>query len=55
MNDLHAALTALFFLIFVGIIAWTYSKGQKQKMDEAAQIPLHDDEPIEHSRGKQNG
>jgi cbb3-type cytochrome oxidase subunit 3 len=55
MNDLHAALTTLFFLIFIGIVARTYSKGQRKNMDEAAQIPLHDDEPIEHSQGKQNG
>lgn len=46
MNDLHAALTVLFFLVFVGIVVFTYSKGQKSKMDEAAQIPLKDDLPV---------
>jgi cbb3-type cytochrome oxidase subunit 3 len=46
MNDLHAALTVLFFLLFVGIVVYTYSKGQKSKMDEAAQIPLKDDLPV---------
>ncbi|MFZ9244989.1 MAG: cbb3-type cytochrome oxidase subunit 3 [Burkholderiaceae bacterium] len=46
MTDLHAALTVLFFLVFVGIVAYTYSKGQKSKMDEAAQIPLKDDLPV---------
>jgi cbb3-type cytochrome oxidase subunit 3 len=46
MNDLHAALTVLFFLVFVGIVVYTYSKGQKSKMDEAAQIPLKDDLPV---------
>ncbi len=43
MNDLHAALTVLFFLVFVGIVVYTFSKSQKSKMDEAAQIPLQDD------------
>jgi len=46
MSDLHAALTVLFFLVFVGIVAYTFSKGQKTKMDDAAQIPLRDDQPV---------
>ncbi len=46
MNDLHAALTVLFFLVFVGIVVYTFSKSQKTKMDEAAQIPLQDDLPV---------
>lgn len=48
MNDLHTLLTVVFFLLFVGIVAMTYSRGQKAKMDEAAQIPLQDDAPADH-------
>jgi len=55
MNDLHAALTTLFFLLFIGIVAWTYSNGQRKNMEEAAQIPLQDDEPSDPTQGKQNG
>jgi cytochrome c oxidase cbb3-type subunit 4 len=32
------------FLLFVGIVAWVYWPKRKKKMDEAAQIPLKDDE-----------
>ncbi|MEY4083438.1 MAG: Cbb3-type cytochrome oxidase component FixQ [Pseudomonadota bacterium] len=46
MSDLHAALTVLFFLVFIGIVVYVYSKGQKKQMEEAAQIPLRDDEPV---------
>jgi cytochrome c oxidase cbb3-type subunit 4 len=55
MNDLHAVLTALFFLVFVGIVAWTYSTGQRKSMEEAARIPLQDDEPSDPPQGKQHG
>jgi cbb3-type cytochrome oxidase subunit 3 len=47
MSDLHAALTVLFFLVFIGIVVYVYSKGQKKQMEEAAQIPLRDDEPVD--------
>ncbi|MFM1827398.1 MAG: Cbb3-type cytochrome oxidase component FixQ [Pseudomonadota bacterium] len=43
MSELHTALTVLFFVIFVGIIAVTYSKGQRSAMEEASRIPLEDD------------
>lgn len=47
MSELHTALTVLFFVIFVGIIAVTYSKGQRNTMEKASRIPLEDDEPTE--------
>lgn len=50
MSDLHALLTVVFFVIFVGIVALTYSKGQKSKLDEAAQIPLRDDVPVSEQK-----
>jgi cbb3-type cytochrome oxidase subunit 3 len=45
MNELHAIVTVVLFVLFVGIIAFTFSKGQKEKMDAAARIPLEDDTP----------
>ncbi|MEY3969997.1 MAG: Cbb3-type cytochrome oxidase component FixQ [Pseudomonadota bacterium] len=47
MSELHTALTVLFFVIFVGIIAVTYSKGQRGAMEKASRIPLEDDDPTE--------
>lgn len=45
MSELHTVLTVLFFVIFVGIIVRTYSRGQRKSMNDAAQIPLMDDLP----------
>lgn len=56
MSELHTALTVLFFVIFIGIIAVTYSKGQRGAMEKASRIPLEDDDPTEqqtkHSRDR---
>lgn len=45
MSELHTILTVVFFVIFVGIIVRTYSRGQRKDMNDAAQIPLMDDMP----------
>lgn len=47
MSELHTVLTVLFFVIFVGIIVVTYSKGQRNTMEKASRIPLEDDKPTE--------
>jgi cbb3-type cytochrome oxidase subunit 3 len=45
MNELHAIVTVVLFIVFIGIIGFTFSRGQKEKMDAAARIPLEDDTP----------
>ena len=44
INDLRSLLTVLTFILFVGIVGWAYSGKRKQAFDEAAQLPLLDDE-----------
>ncbi|MCB0272035.1 MAG: cbb3-type cytochrome c oxidase subunit 3 [Bdellovibrionales bacterium] len=34
----------LFWFIFLGIVAWTFRKGSKQKYNEIADIPLETEE-----------
>jgi len=44
INDLRSFLTVLMFVLFIGIVWWTYSAKHKQGFDEAARLAL-DDEP----------
>lgn len=38
--------TLFMFLAFVGIFLWAYSSRRKQEFDEAASLPLEEDELI---------
>lgn len=44
INELRSAVTVLSFLIFIGIIWWAYSDRRRQSYEQAARIPLDDDE-----------
>jgi len=39
------AVTVLSFLAFVGIIAWAVHPDNREKFEQAASMPLEDDEP----------
>jgi len=41
----RSLMTLLLFGVFVGIWVWAWSSRQRERFDEAALIPLHDDEP----------
>lgn len=60
INDWRIVVTVLGFVCFLGICAWAYSKHAKAGFDEAARMPLTDDDlPASDSRldkeGKSNG
>jgi cytochrome c oxidase cbb3-type subunit 4 len=42
--------TLLLIIIFIGIWLWAWSKSRKQSFDEAAQLPLDDEDiaPAQH-------
>lgn len=44
INELRSAVTVLSFLIFIGIVWWAYSDRRRQSYEQAARIPLDDDE-----------
>lgn len=44
INDVRSAVTVICFLTFLGIIAWAWSKRNKQEFDEAANLPFQDDQ-----------
>lgn len=43
MIEFHSVFTLVSLLVFIGIIAYTFSSRQKKNMEAAAQIPLQDD------------
>jgi cytochrome c oxidase cbb3-type subunit 4 len=46
------------FIVFLGIIAWAWSRKRKQDFDAAARLPLDDDSPYmtdNRKREKTNG
>ena len=44
VNGLRSLSTVLFFLIFLGIVAWAYSSRNRSSFDEAAALPFQDDD-----------
>lgn len=41
---IHSIWTVLVLILFVGIIVWAYSGSRRAAFEEAARIPLTDDE-----------
>ena len=44
INDLRSIVTVVSFVTFLGIVAWAFSGRRKAEFDEAARLPLDDDE-----------
>jgi cytochrome c oxidase cbb3-type subunit IV len=40
INTLRSAVTVLSMLLFLGIVAWAWSKSNSKNFNEAAQLPL---------------
>lgn len=40
VNDLRSAVTVVSLLVFVGIAAWAWARGNKARFDEAAALPF---------------
>ena len=55
MGLIHSIWTLLLVAIFVGIIAWAFSRRRKQSFDEAARLPLEDDKPGGVTGDKRHG
>jgi cytochrome c oxidase cbb3-type subunit IV len=44
MGTVRGLLTAILLVLFIGLVAWTWSRKRKKEYDEAAQMPLDDDD-----------
>jgi cytochrome c oxidase cbb3-type subunit IV len=47
-------MTVLALLLFVGVAIWAWSPARKQRFDEAAQIPLQDEDDAGDTPGMQS-
>ncbi len=43
MNTLRSGITAVSFVVFIGIVWWAWSARNKSRFDEAALLPFNDD------------
>ncbi len=43
LNDLRSIVTVVSLLTFLGIVAWAWSRGNKDRFDEAARLPFEDE------------
>lgn len=54
INDLRSIMTVVSLVTFLGIVWWAFSRGNSARFDEAARLPLSDDDdkdaPIGASR-----
>jgi cytochrome c oxidase cbb3-type subunit IV len=40
LNDLRSLVTVVSFLVFLGIVVWTWSASRRQSFSAAAQLPF---------------
>ncbi|WP_300660286.1 cbb3-type cytochrome c oxidase subunit 3 [Hydrogenophaga sp.] len=43
INDLRSIVTLVSLLTFLGIVAWAWSRRNKERFEEAAQLPFQDE------------
>jgi cytochrome c oxidase cbb3-type subunit IV len=43
VNLLRSLFTVVCLAVFIGIVAWAYSRGNKAKFEEAGRLPLSED------------
>jgi cytochrome c oxidase cbb3-type subunit 4 len=41
VNALRIAVTVMSFACFAGVVVWAWSRGNRQRFEEAAQLPFH--------------
>jgi cytochrome c oxidase cbb3-type subunit 4 len=46
INDLRSAFTVLSLVVFLGVVWWAYSDRRKVAYDEAARLPLDDEDNV---------
>jgi cytochrome c oxidase cbb3-type subunit 4 len=51
----HSILTVITVIAFVAIFAWAWSGKRRQSFDQAARMPLEDDNAPEHADNAHSG
>ncbi len=44
LSFLHSVWTVMLFILFIGIVIWAWSAKRKPRFDEAARLPLEEDD-----------
>jgi cytochrome c oxidase cbb3-type subunit 4 len=52
---IHSIWTVLLLIVFIAIVAWAWSKKRKSVFDEAARMPLDDDDEVAPKEHHKNG
>ena len=52
VNTLRALLTLICFVLFLGIVAWAWSSSSRARFEEAARLPLDDDDTCGGPHGR---
>jgi cytochrome c oxidase cbb3-type subunit IV len=52
VNTLRALLTLICFVLFLGIVAWAWSSRSRLRFEEAARLPLDDDDTCGARHGR---
>ncbi|MCA0176022.1 MAG: cbb3-type cytochrome c oxidase subunit 3 [Proteobacteria bacterium] len=50
INTLRIAVTLVSFVLFVGIVAWAWSRRRESDFEAAAQLPFQDEAPSSNPR-----
>jgi cytochrome c oxidase cbb3-type subunit 4 len=43
-GTISGIVTAVFIIVFIGIVWWAYSKGNRQQFEEASRLPFDDED-----------
>jgi cytochrome c oxidase cbb3-type subunit 4 len=50
-GTLSGIITALFIAVFIGIVWWAFSRGNKQRFEEDGRLPFEEDDDAPTSKG----
>ena len=46
MSDFHSWWSVALLAVFIAIVAWAWSGKRREEFEQAARMPLDDDEPV---------
>jgi cytochrome c oxidase cbb3-type subunit 4 len=52
-GTISGIVTAVFVIVFIGIVWWAFSKGNKQRFEEDGQLPFSEDDTSAKQGDKQ--
>lgn len=50
INTVRGLLTLVLLILFIGVVVWAFSARRRKDFEEAARLPLDDDDPARGGR-----